>query len=78
MFRSTTDAVTRPYGGGNTAALRTLFSELELTRLLAQLDPAPAIEGHYETITTAEGLGRIARDHSRDRQLCDVFGHGHR
>jgi DNA polymerase-1 len=56
-----TDAVTRPYSGGNTAALRTLFSELELTRLLAQLDPAPAIEGHYETITTSEGLGRIAR-----------------
>ncbi|MDH3654553.1 MAG: DNA polymerase I [Myxococcales bacterium] len=54
------DAVTRPYGGGNTAALRTLFSELELTRLLAQLDPAPAIKGHYETITTAEGLVRIA------------------
>ena len=55
-----TDAVTRPYSGGNTAELRTLFSELELTRLLAQLDPAPAIEGHYETITTAEGLARIA------------------
>ncbi len=55
-----TDAVTREYGGGNTAALRTLFSELELTRLLAQLDPAPAIEGHYETIATEEGLARIA------------------
>jgi DNA polymerase-1 len=54
------DAVTRPYGGGNSAALRSLFSELELTRLLAQLDPAPAIEGHYETIATAEGLARIA------------------
>ena len=55
------DAVTHPYSGGNTAALRTLFSELELTRLLAQLDPAPAIEGHYETITTAEGLARVTR-----------------
>ncbi|MGB5349378.1 MAG: DNA polymerase I [Polyangiales bacterium] len=55
-----TDAVTRKYGGGNIAALRTLFSELELTRLLAQLDPAPAIEGHYETIVTEEGLSRIA------------------
>ena len=30
------------YDGGNTAALRNLFSELELTRLLAQLEPAPA------------------------------------
>ena len=55
------DAVTRRYSGGDTAALRTLFSELELTRLLAQLDPAPMIQGHYETITTAEGLARIAR-----------------
>jgi len=54
------DAVTRRYSGGDTAALRTLFSELELTRLLAQLDPAPTIQGHYETITTAEGLARIA------------------
>ncbi len=55
------DAVTRPYGGGDAAALRALFSELELTRLLAQLEPAPMVEeGHYETITTAEGLTRIA------------------
>ncbi|NNE19664.1 MAG: DNA polymerase I, partial [Myxococcales bacterium] len=54
------DAVTRRYSGGDTAALRTLFSELELTRLLAQLDPAPTIEGHYETIATAKGLARIA------------------
>ncbi|MDH4282383.1 MAG: DNA polymerase, partial [Myxococcales bacterium] len=53
--------VTRPYSGGDTAALRALFSELELTRLLAQLDPAPLTEGHYETITTADGLARIAR-----------------
>ncbi|MGB3051663.1 MAG: DNA polymerase I [Polyangiales bacterium] len=54
-----TDAITRPYTGGNTAALRSLFSELELTRLLARLDPAPVTAGHYETITTAEGLARI-------------------
>jgi DNA polymerase-1 len=54
------DAVTHPYTGGNTAELRAIFSELELTRLLAQLDPAPAVEGHYETITTADGLARIA------------------
>ena len=55
------DAVTRPYGGPDAVALRALFSELELTRLLAQLEPAPMVEeGHYETITTAEGLTRIA------------------
>ncbi len=61
------EAVTRRYTGGNTNALRALFSELELTRLLAQLEPAsqddsaPAsVEGHYETITTAEGLTRVA------------------
>jgi DNA polymerase-1 len=55
------DAVTRPYGGGDAAQLRALFSELELTRLLAQLEPAPMVEeGHYETITTTEGLTRIA------------------
>ncbi|MBT8450906.1 MAG: DNA polymerase I [Deltaproteobacteria bacterium] len=54
------DAVTRAYSGGDSAALRTLFSELELTRLLSQLDPAPKIKGHYETITTAEGLARVA------------------
>jgi len=53
------DLVARPYGGGNAAALRALFSELELTRLLAQLEPAPLVAGHYETITTIEGLARI-------------------
>jgi DNA polymerase-1 len=55
-----TKVVTRAYGGGDTAALRNIFSELELTRLLAQLEPAPVVEGHYETITSAEGLMRVA------------------
>ena len=54
------DVLAQPYTGGDTGALRTIFSELELTRLLAQLDPAPALEGHYETILTAETLNRIA------------------
>ena len=54
------EAVTRKFDGGNTATLRNLFSELELTRLLAQLEPAEQVEGHYETITTPEGLARIA------------------
>jgi len=54
------EVLNRPYEGGNTAALRTIFSELELTRLLARLDPAPLAEGHYETIMTAKDLARIA------------------
>jgi DNA polymerase-1 len=53
-------AVTRAYGGGNTAALRSLFSELELTRVLAQLEPAPVVEGHYDTISDMAGLIRAA------------------
>ncbi|MEM7434079.1 MAG: DNA polymerase I [Myxococcota bacterium] len=48
------------YGGGDLAALRALFTELEFTRLLAQLDPAPIVEGHYEVITDIEGLRRVA------------------
>jgi DNA polymerase-1 len=54
------DLVTRPYAGGDAGALRAIFSELELTRLLAQLEPAPVVAGHHETITTTEGLTRIA------------------
>ncbi len=53
--------VERPYDGGNRATLRSIFSELELTRLLAQIEPAPMVEGHYETILSEEGLARIAR-----------------
>ena len=53
-------AVTRAYEGGNTGALRSLFGELELTRLLAQLDPAPVVEGHYDTVTGMAGLMRVA------------------
>jgi DNA polymerase-1 len=59
------DAVSRSFTGGNTNALRAIFSELELTRLLAQLastsqdESAPLVEGHYETITSAEGLARV-------------------
>ena len=61
------EAVTHKYSGGNIGALRALFSELELTRLLAQLEPAPhdeaaaVVEGHYDTITSAEELARVAR-----------------
>ncbi len=60
------DAVSRSFTGGNTNALRAIFSELELTRLLAQLastpqsESAPVVEGHYDTITTADGLSRVA------------------
>ncbi|MBW2214523.1 MAG: hypothetical protein JRF48_08845, partial [Deltaproteobacteria bacterium] len=63
------DAVTRPFEGGDTKALRAIFSELELTRLLAQLqsesrdESAPAAEGHYETITSADGRRALRNDH---------------
>jgi len=54
------ETVKLPYDGGNVAALRGIFSELELTRLLAQLEPAPVVDGNYETILDAAGLLRIA------------------
>jgi DNA polymerase-1 len=54
------DLLTSAYRGGNAAALRAIFNELELTRLLAQLEPATVSMGHYETITTAAALARIA------------------
>ena len=54
------NVVADPYNGGDPSALRSLFSQLEFTRLLAQLDPAPAVEGHYETIVDVDGLRRIA------------------
>ena len=54
------DVVSEPYDGGDPSSLRSLFSQLEFTRLLAQLDPAPAVEGHYETILDLDGLRRIA------------------
>ena len=54
------DVLSAPYDGGNVAALRSLFTELEFTRLLAQMDPAPVVEGHYEVVTHLEGLRRVA------------------
>ena len=64
--------VERPFEGGDAGALRTLFSELEFTRLLAQLDPAPVAAGHYETITTLEGLRRVA-DAIRDSGAMALY-----
>ncbi|MEM9729635.1 MAG: DNA polymerase, partial [Myxococcota bacterium] len=54
------DVLAAPYDGGDVAALRSLFTELEFTRLLAQMDPAPVVEGHYEIVTTPEGVQRVA------------------
>ncbi len=51
----------RPFDGGDTGALRGLFTELEFTRLLAQLEPAEVVEGHYETVSDANHLDRVAR-----------------
>jgi DNA polymerase-1 len=51
----------RPFDGGDAAALRGLFTELEFTRLLAQLEPAEVVEGHYERVTDAAHLSRVAQ-----------------
>ena len=53
----------RPFDGGDRTALRGLFTELEFSRLLAQMEPADSevVQGHYETITDAEHLGRLAQ-----------------
>ena len=47
------------YDGGDAQALRKLFTELEFTRVLAQLDPAPTLEGHYEVVRDAAALARV-------------------
>ena len=54
-------------------ALRTLFTELEFTRLLAQLDPqaAPA-EGTVEIVTSVEALHSLAREVRDHGQLALV------
>jgi len=54
------DLLTRAENGGDPSALRAILNELELTRVLARLEPAPTSEGHYETVTTREGLATIA------------------
>ncbi len=44
--------------------LRKLFAELEFTRALAQLEPAPAVEGHYGLATDPEAvLATLAAAH---------------
>ncbi len=48
------------YDGGDAATIRRIFTELEFTRLLAQLDPIPNVESSVEVITTLEGLERGA------------------
>ncbi|MCA9576921.1 MAG: DNA polymerase I [Sandaracinaceae bacterium] len=53
------------YDGGDAQALRKIFTELEFTRMLAQMDPAPTLEGHYQLITDEEDLrplGAAIRD----------------
>ncbi|MEO0322088.1 MAG: DNA polymerase I [Myxococcota bacterium] len=56
-------------GEGDPAALRALFTELEFTRLLAQLDPQAApSEGTVEVLTSLEELRALAaeaRDHGQ-------------
>jgi DNA polymerase-1 len=56
------------YDGGDAHALRKLFTELEFTRMLAQMDPVPSVEGHYQLITEEadlEPLGSAIREAGR-------------
>lgn len=46
--------------GGDERALRALFTELEFTRLIAQLSPAPQVEGRTSVVTELETLERHA------------------
>jgi len=46
--------------GGDDEHVRQLFRELEFTRLLAQLDPAPAAAGDVETLLTRADLDNAA------------------
>ena len=46
------------YDGGEAATIRRIFTELEFTRLLAQLDPVPNVESSVEVVTTMEALER--------------------
>ena len=46
------------YDGGDAATIRRIFTELEFTRLLAQLDPVPNAESSVEVVTTMEALER--------------------
>lgn len=46
--------------GGDAQALRALFTELEFTRLLTQLDTAPQVEGKVEVVLDRETLERYA------------------
>ena len=50
------------FSGGDGDALRALFTELELTRLVAQLDPASTVKGHYHLLRDVASLKRVAAD----------------
>ncbi len=48
------DLCSLEYTGVDGVALRRLFTELELSRLLRQLEPEPRAEGHYRTLETMD------------------------
>ncbi|MEM9069046.1 MAG: DNA polymerase I [Myxococcota bacterium] len=50
------------YDGGEAGEVRRIFTELEFTRLLAQLDPAPSVAGKVEVVTELERLEACARN----------------
>jgi len=58
------------YTGGDPRELRRIFSELEFSRLLAQLDPAPMVEGRVEHVLDLEALERIAGEIRRTGRMA--------
>ena len=46
--------------GGDDEEVRRIFRELEFTRMLAQLDPAPTLAGAHRTILTLPELEKVA------------------
>lgn len=55
------DAEALKFTGGDPENVRKLFAELEFTRLLARIDPAPAVEGRYDILEELAQLREIAK-----------------
>src|SRR5690606_20037204 len=55
------------YAGVDAGALRTLYAELEMTRLLGRVEPARTATGSYATLLTREAL---------ERAICEIVDAG--
>jgi DNA polymerase I len=61
------------YGGGDLPKLRSLYGELELTRLLGQLEPAAAEEGGEYTVAADDDAVRGAVEAALGHERVGVF-----